>query len=57
MQNCKEVSRMIAADEIEDAGLGKRLTVWFHLLMCKHCRRYAAQIRDIGKLLRARDTD
>ncbi len=57
MLNCKEVSRIIAADELEETGLGRRLTVWFHLLMCKHCRRYAAQIRDIGKLLRKIETD
>ena len=57
MLNCKEVGRIIAADELEDAGLGKRLSVWFHLLMCKHCRRYASQIRGIGKLLRKIETD
>jgi predicted anti-sigma-YlaC factor YlaD len=52
MQNCKEVSRIVASDEIEGAGLWKRFSVWFHLLMCRHCRRYARQIASIGALAR-----
>ena len=54
MQNCKEVSTILAGDELEGAGPGKRLSVWFHLLMCRYCRRYARQIRTIGNMTRAR---
>jgi len=54
MPNCKDVSKLIASDELEGTGLGRRLSVWFHLLMCKYCRRYARQIRSIGKMARAR---
>jgi len=57
MPNCKDVSRQIAGDELEGAGLGTRLSVWFHLLMCRYCRRYARQIRSIGELTRARHAD
>ncbi len=48
MLTCKEVSRGIASDELERAGWGRCLAVRLHLLMCRHCRRYAAQIRAIG---------
>jgi hypothetical protein len=54
MPNCKEVSTIIAGDALEGAGLRKRLSVWFHLLMCRYCRRYARQIRSIGEMTRKR---
>ena len=54
MPNCKEVSTILAGDGLEGAGLGRRLSVWFHLLMCRYCRRYARQIRSIGNMTRAR---
>jgi hypothetical protein len=48
MLPCKEVSRLIASDELREAGFGKRLAVRLHLLMCIHCSRFASQIRRIG---------
>jgi len=45
---CREISRAVASDELEGAGYWKRLGVRLHLLMCRHCRRYAAQMRAIG---------
>jgi hypothetical protein len=57
MPNCKDVSRQIAGGELEGTGLGRRLSVLFHLLMCKYCRRYARQIRSIGEMTRARHAD
>lgn len=53
MPNCKEVSKIIAGDELEGAGPGMRLSVWFHLLMCKYCRRYSRQISAVGEVMRA----
>jgi len=53
MPNCKEISKIIAGDALEGAGRGKRLSVWFHLLMCKYCRRYSRQIRAVGEVTRA----
>lgn len=52
MLSCREVSRAIAADALEEFPLGRRLTVRLHLLMCRHCRRYAAQLRAIGRATR-----
>ena len=48
MLSCKEVSRSIASDELAGASWTRRLGVRFHLLMCRHCRRYEAQLRAIG---------
>ncbi len=47
MLNCKEVTRKLASCEWEEASWGQRLAIRFHLVMCRHCRRYAAQLRAI----------
>ena len=49
MLKCSEISRLVAADEIEEFGFMKRMEMKFHLFMCKHCRNYVAQIRAIGR--------
>ena len=48
MLKCKEVSRTIASDELAAADWRRRLSFKLHLLMCRHCRRYAHQIQSIG---------
>lgn len=50
--NCKEVSRIVASDELESLGMVKRLRTRFHLLICRQCRRYAEQLRIIGAAAR-----
>ena len=52
MVNCKDVTRKIASDEFAEAGWKERLAVRFHLLLCRHCRGYAAQLRSIGAAAR-----
>lgn len=52
MLTCREVSRAVAADELERAGYWKRFGVRFHLLMCRRCRRYSEQLRAIGRTAR-----
>ena len=48
MMSCREIARVVASDEFADAGWARRLSVRFHLLMCRHCTRYAAELRAIG---------
>ncbi len=52
MLSCKEVTRKIASDELAEAGWWERLAVRLHLLWCRHCRRYVAQLRAIGAAAR-----
>ena len=52
MISCREVSQTIASDGLASAGWRKRLAVRIHLLGCRHCRRYADQIRAIGAMAR-----
>ncbi len=48
MPNCQELARLIASDELAEAKRSLRLRAWVHLLKCRHCRRYAEQIRAIA---------
>ncbi len=58
MPNCKEVARLIASDELADAVWLDRALVGLHLMMCRHCKGYAAQLRAIGAAARDRsDSD
>ncbi len=54
MMSCREVGELVAGDGLEGAGWGQRLRVRLHLLMCRHCRRYARQLRAIGACVRER---
>ena len=49
MPTCREVSRAVAAGEVEVAGVWRRIGIRLHLLLCRHCRRYAAQLRALGE--------
>ena len=56
MRSCKEIVQSLS-QEVEGtraSSWGQRMEVKIHLLMCKHCARYAAQleiIRDSFKKL------
>ncbi len=52
MVSCKELTRKIASDEFAEAGWKERLAIRLHLLLCQHCRGYAAQMRAIGAAAR-----
>jgi hypothetical protein len=54
MLRCKQVTTLVASDGLAEAGLWLRLKVRLHLLMCRHCARYAAQIRTIDAKVRER---
>ncbi len=48
MLKCRELTRMIASDELVEARWSLRLGGWLHLLMCRDCPRYATQIRTLA---------
>ena len=52
MLTCKEVSTSISSDRLERSGWWHRLEVRMHLLICRYCRRYAAQIRTVNAATR-----
>ncbi len=53
MLSCKDIAGLATRDELSEAGWRGRLAARLHLLMCQHCRRYAAQLRMIGQAARS----
>ena len=48
MLKCKEVARRVASGEDKEGSIRQRLAIRAHLLMCRYCRLYVAQIRALG---------
>jgi len=44
MQSCKQVCENATELKNEETTFLRRLTLRFHLLMCKHCRRFVRQL-------------
>ena len=54
MHSCRDVGYLIGSEGLEHAGWPMRLLVHLHLLSCRRCRRYAADLDTIGHV--SRDT-
>ena len=52
MLSCAELARIVASEELADSGWRRRAGISFHVLMCRHCRRYVNQLRTIAKAAR-----
>ena len=52
MQNCRDVAYLISSDGLEHAGWPTQLLTRLHLRLCKHCRRYATELANIGSICR-----
>lgn len=52
MLNCREVTHLIASEEIARTGLLTRIGLRVHLMMCRYCRRYARQVGLMGAVAR-----
>jgi len=53
MLTCNDVAEAIGRDEWRAVPGWRGLALQLHLLMCPHCRGYAAQIRAIGTAVRS----
>lgn len=52
MLRWKEVTRLLASDDIDSPSFGTRLAVRMHLMLCRHCRRYKRELARIGDAVR-----
>jgi hypothetical protein len=52
MSRCREAARAVAGEGLEGGGRLRALEMRLHLLLCRHCRRYARQVRALGGLAR-----
>ncbi len=49
LTHCKDLARRSTRGEFEDASWFTRLLIWMHLLMCRHCSRFKAQMELISQ--------
>jgi predicted anti-sigma-YlaC factor YlaD len=52
MMTCKEVSTLASMGDVESAPMARRMAVWLHLAMCRHCRAFRGQMALIGRAAR-----
>jgi predicted anti-sigma-YlaC factor YlaD len=52
MMTCKQVSTLVSTGDIESAPMARRMAVWLHLAMCRHCRAFRRQMALIGRASR-----
>lgn len=52
MLACNEVSRAMAGD-VRAEPWRRRMAIRLHLLMCDHCRRFAAELTAINRAMRS----
>jgi hypothetical protein len=52
MPSCKQVARLLGSGELDRASFAIRLAGRLHLWMCRHCARFASQLRLLGSAAR-----
>lgn len=57
MYSCSEIVKWIASDEPQNEDFIRRLHIRMHVLLCRHCSRYARQLRALGKFVYGRAHD
>jgi len=56
MLDCREAAYRIVAPEAGGGWWLRRVSLPLHVLLCRHCRRYAAQLRRIRRAARSSET-
>ena len=44
MIRCREVATLLSTDQVASQSVSRRIAVRLHLMMCRHCRRFARQL-------------
>jgi predicted anti-sigma-YlaC factor YlaD len=52
MMTCKDVSTLVSMGDVERAPMARRMAVWLHLAMCRHCRAFRRQMALMGRAAR-----
>ncbi len=53
--HCEESSLLASQETDEPLGTSDRLAMWGHVLVCRSCRRFRYQMRQIGEAYRRRE--
>ena len=52
MMTCREVTRLVAGEELAEVSWTRRIAARLHFLFCRHCRNYSGQIDSMGRMAR-----
>lgn len=52
MLSCREAARLLSESLEEPLPFRRRLSLRFHVMMCRLCRRYGGQIRLLDRVFR-----
>lgn len=52
MPTCREITRLLASDQLEHEALTRRMLIRLHLMMCDDCTRYAKELTTLGEIAR-----
>lgn len=52
MLTCREVARLVASGDTVRRSTMSRALVRLHIMMCRHCRRYEAELQALGQAVR-----
>ena len=52
MMTCKEVSTLVSTGGLANAPVARRVAVWLHLAMCRHCRAFRQQLEALARAAR-----
>ena len=52
MLKCRELADLVASGELDEVHGWKRLSASFYLLMCRYCKRYERQVRQVNEVAR-----
>jgi len=49
MLSCRDTSTLVATGRLQELPAVRRLAVWLHLAMCRHCRAFWRQVRGLDR--------
>ena len=57
MISCKEATQLAVMGEFEKLSFGKRISLWFHMLICKVCRLFQQQSIDLNEAIKKNEEE
>ena len=52
MISCREATQLAVISEFEKLSFTKRISLWFHLLICKVCRLFQQQSLELNEAIK-----
>jgi hypothetical protein len=57
MVNCKEATQMVVLNELHELSFFQRLSLRFHLIMCKVCMYFSKQSKELNEAIKRNEQE